>query len=236
MKMHATRKSGMTMIETLVVIAILGIFMAIAVPGVVRSFRVMRQVKELTSRYPSAHRAMNRISATVREAYPEALLKGEAFVGRSGVYQAGGTVLPSDELSVPVLDTKYAHLSSVQTVTYQVKAASIEEESLPTLVERRSFFGAAPDTGTEEIIPGGVVGLDFAYLDDAAEPPQWVTAWPPDEAAEAEPEMTEDQPPAGEEVRQSPRLPAAVKITVFISQEFSREPKSFTTIVNVPSH
>jgi prepilin-type N-terminal cleavage/methylation domain-containing protein len=147
----------MTIIELLVVIAILGIFMGIAIPSVTRSFQSMEQAKKVTSRYPDAWRALDRVSNMLRQTFPEALTSGEAFVGRSGSYDAGGAMIPSDELRFPILDTGYA----------------------------RSSLGAAAEAGVTETLLPGAVGLDFSYLDGSSDPPEWVQEWPPLPAQEA---------------------------------------------------
>lgn len=212
------KNDGMTLIELLVVIAILGIFMGIAVPSVIKSVRLTSQVRRMTERYPNARNALTRMSDTIRSTYPAAVKSGIPFVGRNSSLEAGGVMLPSDELSFPVLDTGYSHVRSVQKVSYQLDLNPEKGESLRGLVEKRSFAGAAPDTGAEETIAGRIVGLDFRYLDDSVSPQVWAEQWPP-----------------ASNNKKKKILPAAVKITIFMLGEISPQPKSFTTIVNIPS-
>jgi prepilin-type N-terminal cleavage/methylation domain-containing protein len=207
----------MTLIEVLVVIAILGIFMAICVPSVIKSFRVTSQVKNMTARYPDARKALARISDGIRRTYPTALQSGAAFEGKNSSIEIGGIMLPSDSLSFPVLDTAYSHVRSAHKISYSLDLAGTEGEPLRGLVEKRSFFGAVAEAGIEESMPGQIVGLDFRYLDDSLKPAQWVEVWPPS------PE------------EQTDRVPAAVKITIFSLGEVSPEPKSFTTVANIPA-
>ena len=215
------------MIELLVVISILGIFMGIAVPTVIKSFKVISQVKQMTVRYPTARRALARISTMIRQTYPAALVaSGAPFVGRNASFEAGGIMIPSDEISFPVLDTDYAHLRSAQEISYRLDLIVEGEDSRRGLVERRSFLGAAPGTGIEETIAGRIIGLDFRYLDDSTEPSRWVETWPPASPQEVE---------AAQVAMQTAGLPAAVKITIFILGGISPQPKSFTTVVNIPS-
>lgn len=222
--MQSRRKEagGMTIIELLVVIAILGIFMGIAIPSVTKSFRSMEQAKRVTSRYPDAWRALERVSNTLRQTFPAALTAGGAFVGRSGSYDAGGAMIPSDELRFPILDTGYERVGSVQRISYRLDVGSGEEDPAMSLVQIRSSLGAAAEAGVKKTLLPRAVGLDFSYLDDSSDPPEWVQEWPPLPAQEAA-----STDPA--------RLPKAVKVTVFTLGAISPQPTSFTTVVNVPS-
>ena len=83
MHVRMRKTSGTTVIEIVVVIAILGIFMAIAIPAVTKSFRLMSQTKRLTARYPNARRALDRVSDMVQQTYPAALASGVSFIGRA---------------------------------------------------------------------------------------------------------------------------------------------------------
>jgi prepilin-type N-terminal cleavage/methylation domain-containing protein len=216
MRIDNTKKGGMTLIETLVVISILGIFMGIAIPSVIKSFTLISQVKKTTVRYPNARKALGRISDRIRRTYPAALESGVPFVGKSAAIEAGEIKLPSDELSFMVLDTGYSHLRSAHEISYRLDLDPEKGETLRGLVEKRSFIGAVKESGAEETIPGNIVGLDFRYLDDSLEPAEWVEEWP---SAAGEANL----------------VPAAVKITIFALGEISPKPKSFTTVVNVPS-
>lgn len=217
--MHSRKRKnrGMTLIEVLVVMAILGIFMAIAVPSVIKSFRLISQVKQMTIRYPNARKALGRMSDTIRQTYPAALRSGASFVGKSASLRAGEIMLPSDELSFPVLDTGYSHVRSAHEISYRLELDPAEGETLRGLVERRSFIGAAADAGIEEAMTGKIVGLNFRYLDDSLEPAEWVEEWPPSSS------------------EKTVRVPAAVKITIFTLGAISPKPRSFTTVVNIPS-
>jgi prepilin-type N-terminal cleavage/methylation domain-containing protein len=215
-RISRTKRDGMTLIETLVVISILGIFMAIAIPSVIKSFALISQVKKMTARYPNARKSLGRISDRIRQTYPTGIESGAPFVGKSAAIKAGEIMLPSDELSFVVLDTEFSHVRSAHKISYRLDLAPEKGETLRGLVEKRSFMGAVEGSGAEETLYGRIVGLDFRYLDDSIEPAEWVEEWPP----------------AGEEKN---LVPAAVKITVFAMGEISPEPKSFTTIVSVPS-
>lgn len=223
MQSRRGKTGGMTIIELLVVIAILGIFMGIAIPSVTRSFQSMEQAKKVTSRYPDAWRALDRVSNMLRQTFPEALTSGEAFVGRSGSYDAGGAMIPSDELRFPILDTGYDRVGSVQRISYRLDLSSGQEGSPMSLVQTRSSLGAAAEAGVTETLLPGAVGLDFSYLDGSSDPPEWVQEWPP-LPAQAVATSTD-----------SVRLPKAVKVTVFMLGAISPQPTSFTTVVNVPS-
>jgi prepilin-type N-terminal cleavage/methylation domain-containing protein len=224
--MRRKRNVGTTLIELLVVIAILGIFMGIAIPSVIKSSHAMEQAKRLTARYPNAHRALDQISNTLRQTYPAALAMGESFVGQSESYEAGGISLPLDRLSFPILDTKYAHLRSVQRISYELEK-NTEPENVPmALMGMRSFLDAPADKGIKETVLGRVVGLDFRYLDDSTDPPQWISQWPPESANEIASDAKATRPD---------RVPQAVEITIFMLGEISARPKSFSIVVNVPS-
>lgn len=215
MQMRERKEAGMTIIEMLVVIAILGIFMGIAIPSVVKSFTTMQQAKRITVSYPEAWRALNRVSEMVRQTYPLAASTEASFQGRNGSYDAGEIKIPSDELTFLVFDTGYARFGSVQKISYRLEPRA--EDSPGGLVQIRSALGSE-DTGVRETLLKSAVGLDFSYLDGSVEPWQWVQQWP---ASQQGAELT--------------RPPKAVKITVFMLKQMAREPKSFTTIVNVPS-
>jgi prepilin-type N-terminal cleavage/methylation domain-containing protein len=210
------KSGGMTLVETLVVVSILGVFMAIAIPSVMQSFTLISQVKKTTVRYPNARKALGRISDKIRQTYPIALESGAPFVGESTAIEAGDLMLPSDELSFMVLDTGYSHVRSAHKISYRLDLDPEKGETLRGLIEERSFVGAVEGAGMEETVPGSIVGLDFRYLDDSTEPAEWVDEWPS---------------AAGD----SNVVPAAVRITIFVLGEISPEPKSFTTVVNVPA-
>ena len=57
MRVRLKRNEGMTLIEIIVAIMILGIFMAIAIPGLTKSFRAMDQAKRLTAAWASFPKA-----------------------------------------------------------------------------------------------------------------------------------------------------------------------------------
>jgi len=217
MRTRNEKNNGNTLVETLVVISILGIFMGIALPGVSKSFRVISQVKQMTARYPNARLALGRMSEMIRHTYPAALDSGSSFVGKSSAIEAGAIMLPSDEITFPILDTSYGHLRSAQEITYRVDLIPEKGETLRGLVEKRSFAGALAGAGAEETIKGRIVGLNFRYLSDAAGSENWEEQWPPSSSDEA----------GG--------VPAAVEITIFVLGDISPEPKSFTTVVNIPS-
>lgn len=212
-----SKDRGMTLLELLVVIAILGIFMSIAVPGVIRSFRLISQVKQTTARYPNARMALERMSETIRHTYPMAQFSGAPFIGKSDSVEASGIMLPYDELSFPILDTSYSHLRSAHKISYKLNLEPGEGEALGALIEKRSFIGAAENAGIEETIAEKVVGLDFRYLDDSLVPAEWTDEWP------VSPE------------EETSRVPSAVKITILVLGEISPEPRSFTTVVNIPA-
>jgi len=246
MRVRLERNEGMTLIEIIVVIMILGIFMAIAVPGITKSFRAMDQAKRLTARYPRARAALDQISNMLRQTYPAAFSAESAFIGRSSSFEAGGIKLPSDELTFPVLDTKYAHVRSAQMVSYQLELKPSEEDSARGLVQRRTFLGTGSTTIIEETVLERVVGLDFNYLDDSTDPPQWVNEWPPPaaegegsssllkEAVEKIREVVSGAPTAAAPENVN-RVPGAVKITIYVPGEISPKPKSFTTVTNIPA-
>jgi len=231
--------------EVLVVIAILGIFMALAIPSITRSFRTMERAKILTSRYPDAWRALDRVSSMVRQTYPAALAAGGSFVGRHDSYELGGMKIPSDELSFPVLDTGLATSGSVQEITYRLELTPPSENAPAGLVQTRSPLGAA-ETGLKETILKKAIGLDFSYLDDSVNPPQWVPEWPPARAAANNPPAPSSPGVAGVaeggqaaggagSTPQSVRVPQAVKVTVYMVGATLKQPITFTTVVNVRS-
>lgn len=217
----------MTLIELVVIIAILSIFMGIAIPTVAKSFQSTAQARKITSRYPEAWRALNQVSESIRETYPTALSSGGAFSGRNGSYDLGAVNLPSDELFFPVLDTGYAHLGSVHRVTYRLELNPQAEDSPKGLVRIRAALGAANDAGAKESILDEVIGLDFKYLDDSAASPEWVQEWPP-------PDFDRGGGPESPESAHT-RLPRAVRITIFVLGDSSGRPSPFTTVVNIPS-
>jgi prepilin-type N-terminal cleavage/methylation domain-containing protein len=218
MKPGRKKIRGMTLIEVLVVISILGIFMAIAMPAVMKSFRVTTRVKSMTIRYSDARKALGRISESIRRTYPAGLDHGISFEGKSASIEAGPIMLPHDRLSFPIIDTRYSHLRSAHRISYSLDLNPSEGETLRGLVEKRSFIGAKGEAGVEKTVTGKIVGLDFRYLDDSVDPAQWVEQWPP----------LNDTAGSG-------RVPAAIKTTIFVLGEISPEPKSFTTITNIPA-
>jgi prepilin-type N-terminal cleavage/methylation domain-containing protein len=228
------KNSGMTILELVVVIAVFGIFMGIAIPSVSQSFRSISQAKRLTSRYPDARRALDAISEMVRRTYPPALSADTAFIGRSNLRDVGGLRIPSDELTFPVLDTDYARLRAVQKISYRLEENAGEAGAPVGLVQTRSFLGASAEAGITGTVLETAAGLDFKYLDDSVTPSQWLDEWPP---ASGEPNAAGTVRPSasGASDAQSIRLPKAVKITVFTLGEISRRPTSFTTTVNIPS-
>jgi len=236
----------MTIIELLVVIAILGIFMGIAIPSVSKAFQSMDLAKRMTSRYPDAWRTLDAISDMLRRTYPTALQSGGSFIGRNSSYDAGGVMLPSDELIFPVLDTGFSHVGSVQRISYRLERAPEGEMYPMVLVQTRASLGAEAEAGTGETLLTRAIGLDFSYLDESVEPAEWVQEWPsastgtslpPGWAEEVVEAVLEGQAPvSGKAPAPKPvHLPRAVKITIFMPGEISRQPTSFTTVVNIPS-
>lgn len=216
------------MVEVLVVIAILGIFMALAIPSVTKSFRTMERARTLTSRYPDALKALDKVSSTVKQTYPAALAAGGLFVGRHDSYELGGMKIPSDELRFPVLDTGFAASgSSVQQITYRLELTPPSENAPTGLVQTRSALGAPAEAGLKETVLKRAIGLDFSYLDDSVTPPQWVSEWPPPGAG---------QSASASPAPQSARVPQAVKVTVYMVGAALKEPITFTTVVDVRSH
>ncbi|MBI5115814.1 type II secretion system protein [Candidatus Poribacteria bacterium] len=236
----------MSVIEILVVIAVLGIFMGIAVPSVMRSFHAMAQAKKLTNRYPDTRKALGAMSDMIRRTYPTAMQSGATFAGSNGSYDFEGVMIPADVLSFPVLDTGYAHVRSVQRISYKLDLSTPPLGSPPAgLVQMRSALDADPEAGTRESLHHQAVGLDFSYLDNSKNPPEWVQEWPPASAASSvQPPTPAVAPPVAagegqatppEAARQPVILPGAVKITVFVLGGVAPQPTSFFTIVNVPS-
>lgn len=203
----------MTIIETVVVIAILGIFMGIAAPSIMKSHRAMKQAERITLRYPDAWHALDEVSTTLRQTYPKPVAK-VSFTGHNSSYEAGGIMIPSDELSFPVFDTEYAAFGTVQKLSYRFERT--ENEAAGTLVQiRSSFAGDSEAEGVRETLLEGVIGFDVSYLDGSVEPMQWVTQWPPDTHATSRPK--------------------AVKVTVLMLQDLALAPTAFSTVVNLPT-
>ena len=228
------KNSGMTILELVVVIAVFGIFMGIAIPAISQSFRSISQAKRLTSRYPDARRALDAVSEMVRRTHPPALAAGAPFIGRSNLRDVDGLRIPSDELTFPVLDTHYAHLKAVQKISFRLEEKPAETGAPGGLVQTRSFLGASSEAGITRTILQTAAGLDFKYLDDSVTPSQWRDEWPP--ASDGPNAVgTVPQSASGAIDTQPVRLPKAVKITVFTMGEISRRPMSFTTTVNIPS-
>jgi hypothetical protein len=220
--------------------------MGIAIPSVSKSFQSMDMAKRTTSRYPDAWRTLDAISDMLRRTYPTALTSGGAFVGRNISYDAGGVMIPSDELSFPVLDTGLAQVGSVQEVSYRLEQAPEGEVYPMVLVQTRASLGAEAGVGIQETLLARAIGLDFSYLDESVEPAEWVQEWPPASAGASLPPgwatevvkaVLEGQMPASGTAPEPKlvRLPRAVKITIFMPGEITRQPTSFTTVVNVPS-
>ncbi len=215
MRRHSS--AGMTIVETVVVIAILGIFMAIAVPSVMKAYRAMKQAERITLRYPNAWHALDTISTTLRRAYPQRVAN-VAFEGRNDSYEAGGIKIPSDALSFPVFDTAYAAFGSVQKLSYRLERP--QDGGVGALVQiRSSIAGDDVEGGVRETLIEGIIGFDISYLDGSVEPEQWVTQWPP----------------VSEPATSQPDRPKAVRMTVLLLQDLALAPTAFSTVVNVPT-
>lgn len=206
----------------------------------------MAQAKKLTSRYPDTRKALEAMSDTIRRTYPTAMQSGATFAGSNGSYDFGGVMIPADVLSFPALDTGYAHLNSVQRISYKLDLSAPPLGSPPAgLVQIRSALNAESEAGARESLHHQAVGLDFSYLDSSKNPPEWVQEWPPVSAASPATPPTpavvtpavagEGQASPPEAVQQPVNLPGAVKITVFVLGGVAPQPTSFFTIVNVPS-
>lgn len=216
MPARATSKKGMTVLELLVVIAVLGIFMAIAIPSVTKSFSSMARAKKSTARYPNVRRALGEISDTLRQAY-SAAGAGHAFVGNNGSYEAGGLMFPADTLSFQVMDTRYSSIGSVQQISYALELPPPSSNADRGVVQKRSPLGA-PEAGIEESLLSEAIALGFRYLDDSQDPPAWVQEWPPKGTAS-----------------DAADLPAAVEVTVYVLGGISSQPAPFRAVVNLPS-
>lgn len=218
MRQRRKKNAGMTLLEIVVALSILTIFMGIAIPSLMKSMRATSQAKRLTVRYPNARKALRQMSTMMRQAYPTGLESGIGFTGTSSAYEAGGIMIPRDNVSFPVLDTGYSHLNSMQKISYRLELNPANENAPRGLVQDRSFFGADAAAGTTEMLLDRVIGLDLTYLNDSQDSPEWVSEWPPESV---------DQ--------ERPALPKAIKITLYVAGEISLRPTPFTTVVNVPS-
>lgn len=231
MKKSLRAASGMTMLELIVAIAIFGIFMALAIPTVTKSITSMGRVKSSTAAYPEARRALGAVSDALRQAYI-ASDAGVYFDGKSSSYEAGGIMFPADEISFPMLDSRYARLGSVQNMSFKLELTPTVNDTLHGLIQTRAPAGAPPGSGLRESLLEEAIGLDLKYLDTSQDPPAWVQEWPPEK--ETLTMTSEPQAPA-----QAPSaqylLPAAVEVTIYVLGKVSVQPIPFRMIVNIPA-
>jgi prepilin-type N-terminal cleavage/methylation domain-containing protein len=222
-------RTGMTILELLVVIAVLGIFMGIAIPSVMKSFTLMARAKKSAARYPDVRRALGAMSDTIRQAYTAAEA-GTGLVGRDGSYEAAGIMLPADEMHFFVLDSRYSRIGSVQEIDYALQLNPAQGDSERGVVQSRSPL-SAPDAGIREALLPEAVALDFRYLDNSQKPPAWVQEWPPKKANANIPYTAEAETASPA----APEMPAAVEITVYLLGGASSQPSPFRAVVNLPS-
>jgi prepilin-type N-terminal cleavage/methylation domain-containing protein len=233
MRKNSISHSGMTILELLVVIAVFGMFMAIAIPTVLKSMTAMGRVKNSTAVYPNATRALSHICDNLRQAYAGGETAGE-FAVKNSSYEAGGLKFPSDEINFPLMDSQYASLGSVQRMSYKLELSPTPNDSLRGLVQTRSPIGAPAEAGIRESLLREAIGFDVRYLDDSQVPPEWVQQWPPEksvaEAAASSPSAKAEEPAVV-----SDPLPAAVEVTIYVVGKISRQPTPFRMVVNLPA-
>lgn len=232
MRKKTTSHSGMTILELLVVIAVFGMFMAIAIPTVLKSLTAMGRVKSSTAVYPDAARALSAVCDSLRQAYAGGDAASE-FTAKNSSYEAGGLKFPSDEIDFPIMDTRYASLGSVQRMSYRLELSPTLSDSLRGLVQTRSPIGAPPEAGVRQSLLREAIGFDVRYLDDSLDPPEWVQQWPPQKSAQAGISSTDVAKEKGGGV--SDPLPAAVEVTVYVVGKISRQPTPFRMVVNLPA-
>jgi len=227
MRANRTASGGMTILELLVVIAVMGIFMGIAIPSVMKSFTAMERAKKTAAQYPDARRALGAVSDTLRRTYP-ATDAGAQFVGRNNSYEAGGVRFPLDEIRFAVMDDRFAAIGSVQNIMYSLQLPPAPPDSRG-LMQTRSPLEGPVDSGIRESLLSDAIAFDARYLDDSQDPPEWVQEWPPQRGA------------VGSVLshlgltQEADLLPAAVEITVYTLKAGSSQPMPFRTVVNLPS-
>jgi hypothetical protein len=133
-------------------------------------------------------------------------------------------MFPSDDLSFPILNSRYARVGSFQKINYQLILTRTSNDELQGLIQTRSAVEAPPDAGVRESLLPQAMALDFRYLDDSQEPAVWTQEWPPpqDAADVTEPDDV------------SARAPAAVEITIYLFGPGS-SPAPFRAVVNLPA-
>jgi len=154
MQKETRAASGMTMLELTVVIAVFGIFMALAVPTVTKSLASMARVKSSTATYPETSRALAAVCDALRQSYTAADA-GIYFDGKSSSYEAGGIMFPADEINFPILDSRYARLGSVQNMSYKLELTPTPNDTLRGLIQMRAPSGAPPGAGIRESLQIG---------------------------------------------------------------------------------
>jgi prepilin-type N-terminal cleavage/methylation domain-containing protein len=232
MRKKSTSHSGMTILELLVVIAVFGMFMAIAIPTVLKSLTAMGRVKNSTAVYPDAARALSDICDSLRQAYAGGEAAAE-FTVKNSSYEAGGLKFPSDEINFPIMDTRYASLGSVQRMSYRLELSPTLNDSLRGLVQTRSPIGAPAEAGIRQSLLREAIGFDVRYLDDSHDPPEWVQQWPPEKSAQADTPSPRGAA-EGSAVISDP-LPTAVEVTIYVMGKISRQPTPFRMVVNLPA-
>jgi type II secretory pathway pseudopilin PulG len=221
----------MTMLELVVVIAVFGIFMSLAIPTVTKSLASMARVKSSTATYPEARRALGSVCDALRQAYTAADA-GVYFDGKSSSYEAGGVMFPADEINFPILDSRYARLGSVQNMSFKLELTPTLNDTLHGLIQTRAPAGAPPGAGIRESLVKEAIGLDLKYLDASQDPPVWVQEWPPEEETI---KMTAGAQDAAQAPSSPNLLPAAVEVTIYVLGKVSLQPIPFRMTVNIPA-
>lgn len=163
-----TRRSrrGMTLVETIVMLGLLGIFGTIAVPVFQRTLRGIRRSQGYAGQFEVGRKALRALTTHVHQ---RAALPGTAGPSLAGV-DGGAGAAAHDQLTLTATDFSQLGRGTIFTVDYFLRPADRASGTPAHLMRRLT----APDGSSREVPVGmNVVGFDCAYLADGI----WHETW-----------------------------------------------------------
>lgn len=156
---------GMTIVETLVMLGLLGIFGSIAYPILTRTMQGIRRNQQYAVQFERGRDALRALGTQLRQAAALPNQTGPTLSGSDG----GSGPAAQDRLVLTAADLGHLPRGSVFTVEYLVGPAG--------LVKRLQ----APDgTAHDQLVAQGVIGLDCAFLADGRWAEEWAAETLPD--------------------------------------------------------
>ena len=160
-------RGGMTIMETLVMLAILGVFGTIAYPLLGTTMAGIRRNQARAVQVEVGRDALRELTTHVRQLGPLPGAASPVLVGKNG----GAGAIAQDRLSVTTTDLSRLGHGTRFTVEYFVSPADAAAQ-VPARLMRR--LTAADGSSREVVVGANIVAFDCAYLSGGV----WAAEWP----------------------------------------------------------